>query len=362
MRIILKQDQQTVFLCYSISSLTAPVIGVLLGGYVLDRFGGYAGPHALNICLTFGSLASLSAIPIPFFNNFKVVVGLLWFLLLFGGALMPAVIGIMISSIPKYLRAFGNSNAQLIQNLLGYFPSPFVYGLVCNITGGEESRGGMILLMFWSAWGVLGLSIAKKFFANQLKKTAADNTNFQVDAEQENDKALMRPSFVKFRDKNTSEIFNQILERQEKNIPSLLPIIEESPTRASIRMQELRPMHQGISMKVYESLYGDRAKGTIPSLENDILSPSSKINLFRINAFQENGEEEKRFSTRVLVGSNDKKELWTPFLQDQKERTSRVSHKHNTSWFGGLGNMFGKASMLIESDEEEEEEEKEERK
>jgi len=359
MRIILKQDQQTVFLCYSITSLTAPVIGVLLGGHILDKFGGYTGPNALNICLTFGTLASLAGIPIPFFNNFQVVVGLLWFLLLFGGALMPAVTGMMISSIPKYLRSFGNSNAQLIQNLLGYFPSPFVYGLVCNITGGEESRWGMILLMWWSVWGVMGLSIAKKFFANQLKKTAADN-NFQMELKEDTNNTLLRPSFVKFRDKNTSEIFNQILERYEKNIPP--PIIEERTSKTSIKIHELKPMNQGISMKVYESLYGDKAKGTLSMIENDMLSPSNaKINLFRINAQPQHLEEE-RFSTRVLVGSNEKKELWSPFLQGAKENTSRISHKRNTSLFGGLGSMFGKASMLIESDEDDEEEEEEEKK
>ena len=356
MRIILKQDQQTVFLCYSISSLTAPVIGVLLGGTVLDRYGGYAGPQALNICLTFGTLASLAGIPIPFFNNFQVVVALLWFLLLFGGALMPAVTGIMISSIPKYLRSFGNSNAQLIQNLLGYFPSPFVYGLLCNVTGGEESRAGMILLMWWSVWGVIGLSIAKKFFANQLKKTAADN-NFAIELPETNAEPILRPSFVKFRDKNTSEIFNQILERHEKNIN--LPIIEENVKYNNKNNNEFKPMYKGISMKVYESLYGDKAKGNISIIENDILSPSnSKINLFKINATPANIEEE-RFSTRVLVGSNEKKDLWSPFIQGTKERTSRVSqsHKRNASLFGGLGNMFGKASMLIEDDEDEEEEE-----
>jgi hypothetical protein len=203
---------------------------------------------------------------------------------------------------------------------------------------------------------VLGLSIAKKFFANQLKKTAAD-CSIQLESKENNNNALIRPSFVKFRDKNTSEIFNQILERYEKNIP--LPTIEESKAlnKPSIKMHDLKPMNHGISMKVYESLYGDKAKGNVSNLENDIFSPSnSKINLFRINAQPQHLEEE-RFSTRVLVGSNEKKELWSPFLQATKERASRVSHKRNTSLFGGLGSMFGKAGMLIESDEEEDEEE-----
>lgn len=345
MRVILKQDQQTVFLSYSITSLTAPVIGVLMGGTILDRCGGYTGPHALNICLIFGTLASISGIPIPFFSDFKIVVCLLWCLLLFGGALMPSLTGIMISSIPKYLRSFGSSNAQLIQNLLGYFPSPFVYGLVCNITGGEESRFGMVLLMWWSLWGVLGLSIAKKFYANQLKKIAADN-NLTMEMKPNENMLLRKPSFMKFRDKNTSDIFNEILEIQDYKV--IIP--QNKETAISPKRNEIKTLNLGISLRVYESLYGEKAK------ENDIFSPSNKINLYKIKAQTTNFEEE-RFSARMLVRSNDNKEIWSPFLQVVKERSSRVSHKRNTSLFGGLGNMFGKASMLIENDEDEEEEE-----
>lgn len=338
MRIILKQDQQTVFLCYSITSLTAPVLGVLLGGHILDRYGGYSGPYALNICLVFGTLASISGIPIPFFSNFSIVVVFLWLLLLFGGALMPAVTGIMISSIPKYLRSFGNSNAQLIQNLLGYFPSPFIYGLVCNVTGGEESRAGMILLMCWSAWGVLGLSIAKSFFAQHLKKNAADNRIFEETSEKKH--AILRPSFVKFRDKNTAVIFNKLLNRPEEYSVEVREI--EKPHENI----EMKPLEQGISLRVYESLYGDQAKG--PFFDNDnFLSPLNQKNVMKTNSM--NPE---------VFSSTENLDISKPFLKG-KERTSRISHKRNTSLFGGLSNMFGKANLYIGDESEEEEEEEE---
>ena len=70
----------------------------------------------------------------------------------------------MISSVPKHLRALGNSTSQLAQNLIGFFPSPFLYGLVCRVTGGEKSRWGMGLLMFWSLWGIVGVSVAKFYY------------------------------------------------------------------------------------------------------------------------------------------------------------------------------------------------------
>lgn len=348
MRIILKQDQQTVFLSYSITSLTAPVIGVLMGGHILDRYGGYSGPNALNICLIFGIMASVSGIPMPFFSNFNIVIGLLWFLLLFGGALMPAVMGIMISSIPKYLRSFGNSNAQLIQNLLGYFPSPFVYGLVCNLTGGEESRAGMILLMFWSLWGVLGLSIGKKFFAVHLQKTAADN---KILIEMTDDKNLLfKPSFMNFRDKNTAEIYSRLLNKEAISLPK---IQEPSHNKFSPDSYEIKPLEQGISLRVYESLYGDQAKGRVSVLEmENAISPFNAKNTFKVNLMNTEGF----ITNNNFLFGTEKGDLQSGMLQAGKEKRQSGMHVRQTSLFGGIGNMFGKASMLIENDSDEEEE------
>lgn len=74
---------------------------------------------------------------------------------------MPAVTGLMLQSVPKNLSAFAFSTASLFHNLLGYLPAPFLYGYVNQIGGNPESRNGMILLMGWSAWGIIGLTLAK---------------------------------------------------------------------------------------------------------------------------------------------------------------------------------------------------------
>ena len=66
----------------------------------------------------------------------------------------------MISSVPRKYRAFGNSTAQIFLNLLGFLPSPFLYGLICELTGGRDSRWGMVLIMFWSIAGLGTISVA----------------------------------------------------------------------------------------------------------------------------------------------------------------------------------------------------------
>lgn len=46
----------------------------------------------------------------PFVDQFYVDAVLLWIVLFFGGAMMPGLTGLMMSSVPAHLRAFGNAN------------------------------------------------------------------------------------------------------------------------------------------------------------------------------------------------------------------------------------------------------------
>ena len=62
-----------------------------------------------------------------------------WFLLFFGAAIMPTLTGLMISSIPKNIRTFGNALAQFAFNLLGYLPSPFLYGYLNSLDKNKPS-------------------------------------------------------------------------------------------------------------------------------------------------------------------------------------------------------------------------------
>ena len=111
-----------------------------------------------------------SAIFIPFVDNFYVITSLLWVVLFFGGAMMPGLTGIMMVSVSPYLRAFGNSTGEIIKNAFGYFPSPFVYGLLNTLI---NNRAGIKFLMFWGLWApiLLGLGSIHKY--RQIKRQEA---------------------------------------------------------------------------------------------------------------------------------------------------------------------------------------------
>lgn len=108
-----------------------------------------------------------SAVVIPFVDNFIAICVLLWIVLYFGGAMMPGLTGIMMCSVSPYLRAFGNSTGEIIKNVFGYLPSPFVYGMFNTLLG---NRAGIKFLMFWGLWApiLLGLGSIHKY--NQIKR------------------------------------------------------------------------------------------------------------------------------------------------------------------------------------------------
>jgi len=59
---------------------------------------------------------------------------------------MPVLTGILLNTCPASLRTIANSIANLVYNLLGYLPAPYIYGLVYQLNGSGESRSGMLSL------------------------------------------------------------------------------------------------------------------------------------------------------------------------------------------------------------------------
>jgi hypothetical protein len=76
------------------------------------------------------TVGGISGFPVIFFDDINIVMGLLWMQFFCGGFTMPVLMGILLNMVPQSLRTLANSIANLVYNLLGYLPAPFVYGLV----------------------------------------------------------------------------------------------------------------------------------------------------------------------------------------------------------------------------------------
>jgi hypothetical protein len=85
------------------TSASAPVLGVVMGGIVVDRFGGYHGSTGARrttaFCAGLASLAVVSAVIGAMQTDFELVIGLVWLVLFFGGAIVPGATGLGESQI-----------------------------------------------------------------------------------------------------------------------------------------------------------------------------------------------------------------------------------------------------------------------
>jgi len=151
---ILKEEPIVVNIIFSIISITAPLSGVLFGGTISDKYGGYKGKNeskALEMCLAFGIFTLFFGIPLGFMFRIIYLSILLWAFLFFGAAIIPIAIGIMISCVPKDCQATSSSISQIVFNLLGYFCSPMITGFIMDLF--EDEKQGFIwemrLVFFW---------------------------------------------------------------------------------------------------------------------------------------------------------------------------------------------------------------------
>lgn len=168
LRLVLKIDDTPVFISFAVCCITGPTAGVLFGGFVVHKIGGYESKYSLLVCLIFSILASACALPIVLFDTLIYFDINLWLLLFFGGGILPTLtgiyfiyLGLIISSLPNDLKAIGNSVTSVISSLLGYLPAPFLYGYLFTIFEAKGSpRAALFIIMCYSATGVIFITFA----------------------------------------------------------------------------------------------------------------------------------------------------------------------------------------------------------
>mmetsp|Transcript_16621 Transcript_16621/g.28326 ORF Transcript_16621/g.28326 Transcript_16621/m.28326 type:complete len:236 (+) Transcript_16621:1764-2471(+) len=156
----IKIDPHTVFIGFGIVSITGPVLGVVVGGNVTTHLGGYTAQKSLYSCCAVSIFCVCCSLPIPFISEFYGIVVLLWFLLFFGGGMLPCMTGAMLSTVDQELKTTANSLANLSYNLLGFLPAPFVYGLISDSGDGNNVKAAMTFLMFVPFVTVIFLCLA----------------------------------------------------------------------------------------------------------------------------------------------------------------------------------------------------------
>jgi len=189
---VMKIDENTIFILFVITCVTAPASGIIGGGIFVQKTGGYESKHSILYVFIFGICAGTQAIlqitPIT-----ESILGFgitLWLFLFFGGAMIPNLIGILLDSLPtKTLKGAGNSLNLIITATLGYLPGPYVYGILFQALKDTNPRLPFALSLLYSWVGILFVFLAmiyryKKFELIRLKNK--EDMELQMKIEEEN--------------------------------------------------------------------------------------------------------------------------------------------------------------------------------
>lgn len=79
MQVVLEMEKELAFIYFSVAAITGPVLGVILGGYVFSRIGGYQDPRALPLVLVIALAGCIAGIPSALVTNYNLAMALFWF-------------------------------------------------------------------------------------------------------------------------------------------------------------------------------------------------------------------------------------------------------------------------------------------
>jgi MFS family permease len=141
----MKLEKSKVFTIFGFVSISGPVFGVIFGGWVSSKLGGYNNPKSLYFMAGISIFSLCMSIPIPFLEVIWLQITMLWFMLFCGGMMLPSITGLMLNTVSDELKTTANSFANTCYNLLGFLPSPYIYGLISDIGGviGANKRNAM---------------------------------------------------------------------------------------------------------------------------------------------------------------------------------------------------------------------------
>ena len=102
--VVLGESLATVIGAFTATSATGPVLGVVFGGWYVDRAGGYKDAEgratASKCCAMFGAIAVCLAVPAAFVKHFESVIAMVWLVLFWGGAVVPGATGLLLTAVP----------------------------------------------------------------------------------------------------------------------------------------------------------------------------------------------------------------------------------------------------------------------
>ena len=141
-------DKKIRLISTGIITSTAPTLGILMGGFLLQKVGGYENKKASLISIILFSFSFIGCIFFPFCDNIISLSICLWIGFFFGSSLFPILIGIILSCNENEFKASANSMTTFISNVIGHMPAPYIYGIINNKYGKNYPKFAMKCTVF----------------------------------------------------------------------------------------------------------------------------------------------------------------------------------------------------------------------
>jgi hypothetical protein len=143
---VIGMPQTYVIPAFGVTSIVAPLLGVFAGGTFIDKIGGYKGAEGLALtlkwCFIFTVIAASSAVVCAIVprqiaqstpvGGFIACVGFIALTLVFGGAVIPAATGCIISAVPPPMRQLSSAGSIFVFQQFGYALAPALSGAIAQ--------------------------------------------------------------------------------------------------------------------------------------------------------------------------------------------------------------------------------------
>ncbi|KAK2194533.1 bifunctional Major facilitator superfamily/Major facilitator superfamily domain/MFS transporter superfamily/Protein spinster-like [Babesia duncani] len=134
--------EHVVYIGFTIVSTTAPVFGVIFGSFVIDKINCKCKHKVLIsdtilfiwavICVALGGFILIW----PLFYNIIICV---WFILFFGGCILPPLTLVSIKMIREPLRPLASSINMCLYHIFGYIGGATIPGIIMDLTGSDSA-------------------------------------------------------------------------------------------------------------------------------------------------------------------------------------------------------------------------------
>ena len=128
------------FILFGLVCLLGPTSGMVFGGIICSKLGGYINRKSMTFVLISMAVASAVSMCIACHNINGLFVAAGWIYLFGIGAVVPPISGIIISCLEQNLRGDGFSICNCFNNLIGSFPSSYVFSLLVDAFSQKDEK------------------------------------------------------------------------------------------------------------------------------------------------------------------------------------------------------------------------------